>query len=107
MRYSGFLGVVEEIEVRPGIWEDRITEREVLGTMRTRTETHAVEGEIHPKLSSTRSVSVGALGIGPRDNSSIKYVTYAGKRWTLSSIVDEPPDIRLYFGEEYHGPVPD
>jgi len=106
MKYSGKLGIVVEEETSPGVWEDRITEQEVLGDMKTLTETHASEDGIHPKVSSTRSVSVGALGIGPRDNSMIKYATYAGKRWTLSSIVDEPPNIRLYFGEEYHGPIP-
>jgi len=107
VRYSGRLGVVQEVEVKPGIWEDRITEREVLGEMKTLTETHAAEGEIHPRVSSTRSVSVSALGVGQQDHSNIKYITYAGKRWTLSSIVDDHPQLVLYFGEEYHGPLPE
>ena len=107
MRYAGHLGVVQEVETSPGVWEDRITEQEVLGTMKTLTETHASEDNVHPNVSSTRSVVVGALGIGPQDHSNIKYITHVGKRWTLSSIVDEPPNIRVYFGEEYHGPIPE
>lgn len=107
MRYAGHLGIVEEVETSPGVWEDRITEQEVLGVMKTLTETHASEDDVHAHVSSTRSVVVGALGIGPQDHSNIKYATYAGKRWTLSSIVDEPPNVRLYFGEEYHGPIPE
>ena len=106
MRYAGKLGLSEQVETSPGVWEDRITEQEVLGTMKTLTETHASEDGIHPRVSSTRSIVVGALGIGPQDHSKIMYATYAGRRWTLSSIVDEPPNIRAYFGEEYHGPIP-
>lgn len=107
MRYAGHLGVSEEVETSPGVWENRITEQEVLGTMKTLTETHASEDNVHPNVSSTRSVVVGALGIGPQDHSSIKYITHVGKRWTPSSIVDEPPNIRVYFGEEYNGPIPE
>lgn len=106
MRYSGVLGIVEEQEVRPGIWEEVVTEKKVLGDMKTETETHATTDEILPRVSSTRSVSVPARGIGPRDNSSIRYATYAGKRWAITSVVDQPPQIVCYFGEEYHGPIP-
>ena len=106
MRYSGFLGIVEEVQVRPGIWEEVVTEKKVLGDMKTETETRRTEDEIIPKVSSTRSVSVPARGLGQMDNRSIRYATYAGKKWIITSVVDQFPQIVCYFGEEYHGPTP-
>lgn len=106
MRYSGKLGIAEQIEGPPGVWEETITEHDVLGKMVQRTEAFVTSDSIHPSYATTTSVSVPARGVGPMDNSMIRYVTHAGKRWKLSSIVDQPPRIVMYFGEEYHGPIP-
>lgn len=107
MRYSGRLGIVEEQEVRPGVWEEVVTEQKVLGTMEnTVAEARVIDGEIIPRITSTRSVSVPARGVGQRDNRSIRYATWAGRRWTITSVVDQYPNIVCYFGEVYSGPLP-
>ena len=107
MRYSGKLGLVEQLEVRPGIWEEVVTEVPVLGTVRQRTEVLTGEGTVLPEYGTTTSISVPARGVGPQDNSMIRYVTYKGLRWQIRSIVDEPPRIVIYVGEVYRGPTPE
>lgn len=106
MRYSGKLGFAQQVQVSPGVWDEVITEHDVLGDVVQRTEALASESSVLPVYRTTTSVSVPARGVGPQDNSMIRYVTYAGKRWTISSIVDQPPRLVLYIGEEYHGPIP-
>lgn len=107
MRYSGKLGLVEQQEVRPGIWEEVVTEVPVLGTVRQRTEVLNGEGNVLPEYATTTSISVPARGVGPQDNSNIRYITYKGTRWQIRSIVDEPPRIVIYIGEVYNGPTPE
>ena len=102
MRYAGKLGLSEQVETSPGVWEDRITEQEVLGTMKTLTETHASEDGIHPKVSATRSIVVGALGIGPQDHSKIMYATYAGRRselvqWLKDAAINRDRNLRMQY----------
>jgi hypothetical protein len=106
MKYSGKLGFAEQTETSPGVWEETITEKDIVGDLEQRTEPFDSGEGIHPRVSTTTSVSVLAYGIGPQDHSEMRYATYAGKRWQFSSIVDEPPKLTLYFGEEYHGPIP-
>jgi hypothetical protein len=106
VRCSENLGISQVTEVRPGIWEDTVTEVPVLGTVRQRTEVLNSADSILPKYGTTTSISVPARGVGPVDNSDIRYITYKGKRWQISSIVDEPPHIVIYIGEEYNGPAP-
>jgi hypothetical protein len=106
MRYSGMLGIVRQTETSPGVWEETITEVPTLGIVKQTTETLAGVGEILPRHSTTTSVSVFAREVGSPDNSMIRYVTHKGKRWQATSIVDDPPLIVIYFGEEYHGPAP-
>lgn len=107
MRYSGKLGIVQQTQTSPGIWEETVTEHDVLGTMKQRSETLATGDNVLPRASTTTSVSLLAQGVGPQDNSMLRYLTHAGKRWTITTVVDQPPRIVLYFGEEYHGPIPE
>jgi len=107
MRYSGKLGIVQQTETSPGVWEETITEHDVLGTMKQRSETLELGDNVLPRASTTTSVSLLARGVGPMNNSMLRYLTHAGKRWTINSIVDQPPKLVLYFGEEYNGPTPE
>lgn len=101
------LGTSGQVEEPPGVWEDIITEVPVLGTVKQTTEVLDGTSDILPRYHTTTSISVPARGVGPQDNSSIRYITYKGKRWQIASIVDDPPEIVIFMGEEYHGPTPE
>jgi hypothetical protein len=108
MRYSGKLGIARQVEVSPGNWDEEITEQDVVGDMEQRSETlEQADNSALPRHSTSTSVSLLARGVGQIDNSDLRYLTHAGKRWSISSIVDQFPRIVLYFGGEYHGPTPD
>lgn len=107
MLYSGKLGVSEQKEVRPGIWEDVITEYDVLGKVVQSTELLEQGDDILPRYRTNTSISVFARALGDRDNSDIRYITYRGKNWQVASDVSQPPRIVLYLREEYHGPTPE
>lgn len=104
MRYSGKLGLSEQTEVSPGIWEEIITEVDVLGQVEQRTEVLQSSDSVLPRYTTTTSISVLSR---PVPHNSIVYVTYLGKRWKPGSIVTEFPKIRIFIGEEYHGPIPE
>lgn len=107
MRYSGKLGVAQQTEVRPGIWEETITEHDVIGDLVQRTEALDNGDSILPRYRTTTSVSVLARGVGQMDNSNLRYLTHTGKRWTITPVVNQPPRLVIYLGEEYHGPTPE
>lgn len=106
MRYSGKLGIAQQTETAPGVWEETITEHDVLGTVKQTTEVLTVGDEILPRYSTTTSISVVARGVGLQDNSMIRYVTHLGKRWHVASDVTKYPRLTLFIREEYHGPAP-
>lgn len=102
-RYSGWLGIAESVEVNPGAWDEIIAFVPVLGTVKQTTEVLEGSSDILPRYRTTTSISVPARGIGPLDNSDIRVITYKGKNWQISSIVDDPPLIVIFMGEEWHG----
>lgn len=104
MRYSGKLGIAEQTERAPGIWEETITEIDVLGKVEQRTEALDSSDSVLPRYRTTTSISVLSRPV-PHD--SIVYATYLGKRWSIGSIVTEYPNIRIFIGKEYNGPLPE
>jgi hypothetical protein len=104
MRYSGKLGIAEQSEVSPGVWEETITEDDVLGTIEQRTEVLSDNDSVLPRYRTTTSISVLSW---PADRSSIRYITLWGRRWTIGSLVEQFPKVVVYIGEEYHGPTPE
>lgn len=105
MRVSGKLGISQQAEVRPGIYEDVNTEKSYLGTVEQTTEVLEGGDNVLPRRSTTTSISVPALGVGLMDNSVIRYITFKGRRWQPQSVVDEYPKIVIYIGEVYNGPL--
>lgn len=106
MRAAVSLGFAESKQVRPGIWDDEITEVPKLAEVRQRTETFQVEGNVIPEYKTTTSVSVLSQGPVKPDYSNLRYVLYAGERWIVTSAVHEPPRMTLFIGEVYSGPIP-
>lgn len=105
MRYSGKLGLAQQQEVRPGIYEDVIVEVPVLGTVNQTTAVLEGGDRVLPGYSTTTNIEVPARAVGPRDNSDIRYITFKGERWQIASVVDQPPKIVIYVGEVYRGPA--
>lgn len=103
MRYSGKLGVAQQTEVSPGVWEETITELDVLGTVQQRSEVLTTSDAVLPRYTTTTSISL----LRPDgDNSMLRYITYKGTRWMTNNIVSQYPEIVIYISEEYHGPTP-
>ena len=104
--WAGKLGYSEQTEIKPGQWDDVITEVDARGDLLNRTEVLDRADSILPRYRTTTSISV--LWREPRiPDSSIVYVTNKGTRWAISTIVHEFPKIVIYIGEEYDGPLPD
>lgn len=106
MRYSGKVGYAVQTEVSPGVWEDTITERAKLGTVIQRTEALDSGDSVLPQYRTTTSVSVLCDGVLKENYDNLRYVSYMGKNWTISSAVMQWPQLVLYIGEVYNGPLP-
>lgn len=87
--------------------EDVITERNYLGDVIQRTETFNTAASVLPQYQTTTSVSVLSDADLAKNYRSIRYVTYLGDRWEVSSVVMQYPRLVLYLGDVYHGPTPE
>jgi hypothetical protein len=106
VRWAGKVGYSKLTEVKPGIWEDVITEVDAFGELTELNEALDSGDAVLPQNRVTTSVSI--ITDGNRvPQAGIIYFTIRGVRRQLSTMVRQPPRIVLYPGEEYHGPLPD
>lgn len=106
MRFSGKIGFATKTEVRPGVWDEIITERDYLGDVIQRTE--VLEGADHviPRYKLTTTISVLSDGVLKERYSDIRYVHFLGNNWTVTATGFRYPRLELYIGEEYNGNTP-
>lgn len=103
-KYFGAVGYAENVEVRPGVYEDVITEREYYGDI-IRNSRKLSEGEtLNNDLTVGNSISIVADAYAYEHFFAIRYIKWAGSLWTVSDIVVERPRLVLRLGTVYNGP---
>lgn len=105
-KFYGPIGFGESAETAPGVWTDVIVEYSYYGDI-TRISRKLHEGEnLNNDLSVSNSISVVADEYLENHFFAIKYVEWAGTRWTVSDVEVARPRLILRLGEVYNGPTP-
>lgn len=104
-RFFGEVGFGVPQEIRPGVWEDQITERQYYGTEVTNTRYVSVGNSILGEARYQTTISIMADAEAFEKYTAIKYIRWAGTLWTVSSVKTQRPRLLLMLGEVYHGPV--
>lgn len=105
-RFFGNVGYGENVEQRPGVWEDVIIERPYYGDV-VRNSRKLSEGEtLNNDLTVGNSISIVADAYANEHFFAIRYVEWAGSLWTVSDVVVERPRLILRLGTVYNGPRP-
>lgn len=107
MKYFGKIGFVEYVEEdpldAPGVYIERITEREYYGDLtrminRSQPASEKVTDDL--KLNNQISVLLDPYAL---DNfSNIRYVTFLNSKWEVSAVEVQYPRLIISFGGLYH-----
>lgn len=105
-RFFGPVGYGTTAETEPGVWVDEIVEHEYYGDV-IRNARNLKEGEnLNPDISVQNSISIVADEYANAHFFDIRYVEWAGTKWTVSSVEVQSPRLLLRLGEVYNGPTP-
>jgi len=107
MRFCGKVGYGETTEVRPGIYEDVITERTYYGdVIRNSRRMNEIGDRVVGDISVSNRISVVADEFAYENFFNMKYVEWNNVLWEVSEIDVERPRLILSLGGVYHGPTP-
>lgn len=105
MKYSGKIGFWhDDVEVRPGVWENGITERGYSGDiLRNFQRWNNGENSKNDDLRMNNQISVIADLYLQNNLSSIKYVTFMGTKWKVNSVEIRYPRVLIEIGGVWNG----
>lgn len=102
-KWFGKIGFATEIETAPDVHEEKIIERDYYGDMLTDFRRNEARGEVLDGITLNNEFSV--LG-DPYTQDSIdqmRYITYRGTKWKISSVEVNYPRLHIKVGGIYRG----
>lgn len=106
MKFSGKVGFwFEDIETKPGVYEPRIVEKSYTGdVLKNIRNFQATENQQNENLRINNRLSIISDLYMRQNWGSIKYVTWNGVNWKVSSVdVSSYPRVILDLGGVYNG----
>lgn len=102
MKYSGKLGLFDTIEASPGDWEPTITEKPCRGDLLQSVWRNQDDSKVNSDIKISNRISVVLTPYLYANFSKIKYATWAGAKWTVTSVEVNYPRLILTLGEVWN-----
>lgn len=104
MKYAGKIGFwIDDVEVRPGVYKSEIIEKTYTGDILRNSQRWNGTEYINKNVTISNKVSVISDLYLNEHLSSVKYITWMGTKWCVSSIEVQYPRIVLEIGEVWNG----
>lgn len=103
-KWSGNIGFASMSEIRPGVWDDTIIEKPYKGDL-NKFYRHDTTGEsVNDNITLSNEISIIANPYVMENWVKIKYVTFMGVKWKVSSVdASQRPRLKLSLGGMYNG----
>ena len=102
-KYYGTIGYAVTEETRPGVWEEKITERTYYGDVLRNVKRSENSENLNDNINISNSLSILADPFAYQNFHAIRYATFMGTKWKVSSVEVQYPRLILTIGGEYVG----
>lgn len=101
-KYYGKIGFSETVETRPGIWEEQIVERNYYGDVLKISKRFDNSSYLNDNLNISNQFSIVADPYARDHFHSMRYLTWCGTKWKISSVQVDYPRLSLEVGGLYN-----
>ena len=102
-KFFGKIGYAETIETTPGVWEEKITEREYFGDLIRNTRSLQSGEQLNDNINISNEISIVADPFAYENFHSMRYVEFMNAKWKVSSVDVQYPRLILSVGGLYNG----
>ena len=102
MRWYGKIGYAFPEEISPGVWEDRIEEREYRGDIVKSARRWNDNGSINGELNISNQISVLSDPYIIANFQHIRYAEFMGNFWKVTDITVQYPRLVMTLGGVYN-----
>lgn len=101
-KFYGVIGYAETLEIRPGVWEEQVTERPYCGELLRNTRRLDSGETVNDNVSVSNEISVVSDPFALQNFHAMRYVEFMGARWKVTSVEVQYPRLILTLGGVYH-----
>lgn len=107
-KYFGKIGYAITIETTPGIWEEKVTEKEYYGDLVKNTaRKYETSNGLNDNITISNNISIVADAFAYENFTHIRYAEFMGARWIVSNVEVQHPRLLLTLGGVYNGEPPE
>lgn len=97
-KYYGIIGYAETVETEPGIWEEKIVERNYFGDLIRNTRALQNSNEVNDNINVANQISILADPYANDHFYNMRYATINGAKWKINSVDVQFPRLILTVG---------
>lgn len=102
-KWFGVIGYAEQVETKPGVWKEAITEREYFGDMTRNTRRLQSTDQLNDDINISNEISIVSDPYANENFHSMRYATYMGTKWKITSVEVQYPRLILSLGGVWNG----
>lgn len=102
-KWYGKIGYADTVEVRPGVWEEGITERSYYGELVRNIRSLASSGNLNDNVNISNEISIVADPFANQNFHAMRYIEFMGAKWKISNVEVQYPRLKLTIGGVYNG----
>lgn len=104
-KFYGMIGFSEEVELRPGVYDEAIVERPYYGDVKQALRRYNEREEVVGEVTIGNRIEILADGYALDHIFTMRYVEWQGVRWTVGTAEVKHPRLVLSLREVYNGPT--
>ena len=102
-KFYGSIGYAISKETAPGVWEEDIIEHQYSGDVYRNTRKLQSGNQVNDNIDISNEISILSDPFANENFHSMRYVTYMGAKWKVSSVEVRYPRLILTVGGLYNG----
>lgn len=102
-KFYGAIGYAVTEETKPGVWEEKITERMYYGDLSRNTRRLQSTEHLNDDINITNEISIVADPFANENFHSMRYAEFMGAKWKITNVEVQYPRLILTVGGVYNG----
>lgn len=102
-KWFGTIGFAKTVETSPGVWEEQITEVKYYGDVMRDSRTLQTSDQLNDNVNIANKISIVADPFANQHFHSMRYATYMGAKWKVSTVEVQYPRLILTIGGLWNG----
>lgn len=102
-KYYGQIGFAESVESAPGVYIEKIVERNYYGELVRNSRRLQSANQLNDNINISNEISIVADPYADKNFHMMRYIEFMGTKWKISNVEVQPPRLILTVGGVWNG----